>query len=244
MLPELAELSAMLDEQSPLTPDGSLSDVITQLVATAAGRNLAVRKPGGDGRCAAKHRLTRVAAAPTVGQAVACSPSQRYGHLIPRALRAPVIFAIRQNGRVALQRMDNIGIVVESLDAAISFFAELGLELEGRAMIEGDWSGRVTGLRDQRVEIAMMRTPHGHGRIELSRGLAPPVVADHRNAPVNALGYLRVMFAVDDLDDTLARLRRHGAQLVDEVVQYEDVHRLCYVRGPEGILIGLAERIG
>jgi catechol 2,3-dioxygenase-like lactoylglutathione lyase family enzyme len=145
---------------------------------------------------------------------------------------------------VALQRIDNVGIVVESLDAAISFFAELGLELEGRAMIEGDWSGRVTGLRDQRVEIAMMRTPDGHGRIELSRFLAPPVVADHRDAPVNALGYLRVMFAVDDLDDTLARLRGHGAQLVDEVVQYEDVYRLCYVRGPEGILIGLAEQIG
>jgi catechol 2,3-dioxygenase-like lactoylglutathione lyase family enzyme len=124
-----------------------------------------------------------------------------------------VIFAIRKTGRVALQRMDNVGIVVESLDAAISFFAELGLELEGRAMIEGDWSGRVTGLRDQRVEIAMMRMPDGHGRIELSRFLAPPVVADHRNAPVNALGYLRVMFAVDDLDDTLARLRKHGAQL-------------------------------
>ena len=147
-------------------------------------------------------------------------------------------------GRVALQRMDNVGIVVESLDAAISFFAELGLELEGRAMIEGDWSGRVTGLRDQRVEIAMMRTPDGHGRIELSRFLAPPVVADHRNAPVNALGYLRVMFAVDDLDDTLARLRRHGAQLVDEVVRYEDTYRLCFIRGPEGILIGLAEQIG
>jgi catechol 2,3-dioxygenase-like lactoylglutathione lyase family enzyme len=155
-----------------------------------------------------------------------------------------VILAIPQNGRVAVQRMDNVGIVVESLDAAISFFAELGLELEGRAMIDGDWSGRVTGLRDQRVEIAMMRTPDGHGRIELSRFLAPPVVADHRNAPVNALGYLRVMFAVDDLDDTLARLQRHGAQLVDEVVQYEDVYRLCYVRGPEGILIGLAEQIG
>ncbi len=140
--------------------------------------------------------------------------------------------------------MDNVGIVVESLDAAIEFFAELGLELEGRTMIEGDWSGRVTGLRDQRVEIAMMRTPDGHSRIELSRFLEPPVVADHRNAPVNALGYLRVMFAVDDLDDALARLRDHGAQLVDEVVQYEDVYRLCYVRGPEGILIGLAEQIG
>jgi catechol 2,3-dioxygenase-like lactoylglutathione lyase family enzyme len=156
----------------------------------------------------------------------------------------PGPFGIHKNGRMALQRMDNVGIVVESLDAAVSFFAELGLELEGRAMIEGDWSGRVTGLRDQRVEIAMMRMPDGHGRIELSRFLAPPVVADHRNAPVNALGYLRVMFAVDDIDDTLARLRRHGAQLVDEVVQYEDVYRLCYVRGPEGILIGLAERIG
>ena len=144
---------------------------------------------------------------------------------------------------MTLQRMENVGIVVEALDTAISFFAELGLELEGRAMIEGDWSGRVTGLRDQRVEIAMMRMPDGHGGIELSRFLTPLVVADHRNAPVNALGYLRVMFAVDDLDDTLARLQKHGAQLVDEVVQYEDMYRLCYVRGPEGILIGLAERI-
>jgi catechol 2,3-dioxygenase-like lactoylglutathione lyase family enzyme len=139
--------------------------------------------------------------------------------------------------------MDNVGIVVESLVAAVAFFAELGLELEGRATIDGEWSGRVTGLRDQRVEIAMMRTPDGHGRIELSRFLAPAVVADHRSAPVNALGYLRVMFAVDDLDDTLARLSRHGAQVVDEVVRYEDVYRLCYVRGPEGILIGLAEQI-
>jgi len=140
--------------------------------------------------------------------------------------------------------MDNVGIVVESLDAAVAFFAELGLELEGRAMIEGDWSGRVTGLRDQRVETAMMRMPDGHGRIELSRFLAPPVVADHRNAPVNALGYLRVMFAVDDIDDTLARLVEHGAQLVsDDVVQYEDAYRLCYIRGPEGILIGLAQEL-
>jgi catechol 2,3-dioxygenase-like lactoylglutathione lyase family enzyme len=155
-----------------------------------------------------------------------------------------VIFGIRENGRVAVQRMDNVGIVVDDLPAAIAFFRELGLELEGRAMIEGDWSGRVTGLRDQRVETAMMRTPDGHGRIELSRFLTPPVVADHRNAPVNALGYLRVMFAVDDLDDTLARLRKHGAQLVDEVVRYEDVYRLCYIRGPEGLLIGLAEQIG
>ena len=140
--------------------------------------------------------------------------------------------------------MDNVGVVVDDLPAAIAFFRELGLELEGRAMIEGEWSGRVTGLRDQRVEVAMMRTPDGHSRLELSRFLAPPVVADHRNAPVNALGYLRVMFAVDDLDDTLARLRKHGAQLVDEVVRYEDVYRLCYIRGPEGLLIGLAEQIG
>ena len=139
--------------------------------------------------------------------------------------------------------MDNVGIVVESLDAAISFFAELGLELEGRATIEGAWAGRVTGLGDQRVEIAMMRTPDGHSRLELSRFLTPPPVADHRNAPVNALGYLRVMFAVEDIDDTLARLRKRGAQLVGDVVQYEDVYRLCYIRGPEGILIGLAEQI-
>ena len=145
---------------------------------------------------------------------------------------------------MTLQRMDNVGIVVESLDAAISFFSELGLELEGRGTIEGEWAGRVTGLGDQRVEIAMMRTPDGHGRLELSRFLTPPAVADHRNAPVNALGYLRVMFAVDDIDDTLARLRKRGAQLVGEVVQYEDVYRLCYIRGPEGLLIGLAEQIG
>jgi len=144
---------------------------------------------------------------------------------------------------MTLQRMDNVGIVVESLDAAISFFAELGLELEGRAMVEGEWAGRVTGLRDQRVEIAMMVTPDGHSRLELSRFLAPPVLTDHRNAPVNALGYLRVMFAVDDIDDTLTRLRKHGAQLVGEVVQYEDTYRLCYIRGPEGLLIGLAEQL-
>jgi catechol 2,3-dioxygenase-like lactoylglutathione lyase family enzyme len=140
--------------------------------------------------------------------------------------------------------MDNVGIVVEDLAATIEFFRELGLELEGRAMVEGEWAGRVTGMGDQRVEIAMMRTPDGHSRLELSRFLAPPVVADHRNAPVNALGYLRVMFAVDDIDDTLARLRKRGAQLVGEVVQYEDVYRLCYIRGPDGLLIGLAEQIG
>jgi catechol 2,3-dioxygenase-like lactoylglutathione lyase family enzyme len=140
--------------------------------------------------------------------------------------------------------MDNVGIVVESLDAAIAFFAELGLELEGRATIEGDWAEGVTGLRDMRVEIAMMRTPDGHSRLELSRFLTPPPVADHRNAPVNALGYLRIMFAVEDIDDTLARLRSHGAELVGELAQYEETYRLCYVRGPEGILIGLAEQIG
>ena len=146
---------------------------------------------------------------------------------------------------MALKRMDNLGIVVEDLDATIEFFRELGLELEGRATIEGEWAGRVTGLGDQRVEIAMMRTPDGHSRLELSRFLAPPVVADHRNAPVNALGYLRVMFAVDDLDETLARLCKHGAELVSsEVVQYEDVYRLCYIRGPEGLLIGLAQELG
>src|SRR5574339_29039 len=145
---------------------------------------------------------------------------------------------------MTIKRMDNVGIVVESLDTAISFFTELGLKLEGRATVEGEWAGRVTGLATQRVEIAMMVTPDGHSRLELSRFLTPPVVADHRNAPVNALGYLRVMFAVEDLDDTLARLGQRGAQLVDEVVQYEDAYRLCYIRGPEGILIGLAEELG
>jgi catechol 2,3-dioxygenase-like lactoylglutathione lyase family enzyme len=141
-------------------------------------------------------------------------------------------------------RLDNVGIVVEDLAPAIEFFRELGLELEGRGLVEGEWAGRVTGLGDQRVEIAMMRTPDGHGQLELSRFLTPQVVADHRNAPVNALGYLRVMFAVDDLDDTLDRLAKHGAQLVsNDVVQYENAYRLCYVRGPEGILIGLAQEL-
>jgi catechol 2,3-dioxygenase-like lactoylglutathione lyase family enzyme len=160
---------------------------------------------------------------------------------------------ITQGGIImAVTRMDNVGIVVADLDAAIEFFTELGLQLEGRAPIQGEWADGVTGLRGMRVEIAMMRTPDGHGRLELSRFLAPAVVADHRRAPVNALGYLRVMFAVDDLDDTLARLLRiggrgvggGGATLVGEVVQFEDMYRLCYIRGPEGILIGLAEQIG
>ncbi len=145
---------------------------------------------------------------------------------------------------MTIKRMDNVGIVVESLDTAISFFTELGLKLEGRATVEGEWAGRVTGLGSQRVEIAMMVTPDGHSRLEISRFLTPPVVADHRNAPVNALGYLRVMFTVDDIDETLARLSKCGAQLVGEVVQYEDSYRLCYIRGPEGLLIGLAEQLG
>ncbi len=144
---------------------------------------------------------------------------------------------------MALKRMDNVGIVVDDLAGTIDFFQELGLELEGRATIEGEWAGQVTGLGDQRVEIAMMRTPDGHGRLELSRFLKPPVVADHRNAPVNALGYLRVMFAVDDIDETLDRLSKRGAHLVGEVVQYKDAYRLCYIRGPEGLLIGLAQEL-
>ena len=144
---------------------------------------------------------------------------------------------------MTVKRMDNVGIVVEDLMAAIDFFRELGLELEGRGMVEGEWAGRVTGLGDQSVEIAMMRTPDGHSRLELSRFLKPATVADHRNAPVNSLGYLRVMFAVDDVDETVARLSKRGAQLVGEVVQYKDAYRLCYIRGPEGILIGLAQEV-
>jgi catechol 2,3-dioxygenase-like lactoylglutathione lyase family enzyme len=142
-----------------------------------------------------------------------------------------------------LLRMDNVGIVVESLDETISFFTELGLTLEGRAMVEGEWAGRVTGLGPQRVEIAMMVTPDGHSRLEISRFLTPPAVSDHRNSPVNAFGYLRVMFTVEDIDEMLIRLRKRGAQLVGEVVQYEDLYRLCYIRGPEGLLIGIAEEL-
>jgi catechol 2,3-dioxygenase-like lactoylglutathione lyase family enzyme len=145
---------------------------------------------------------------------------------------------------MTVKRMDNVGIVVEDIDAAIAFFTELGLELEGRAPVEGKWAYGVTGLRNMRVEIAMMRTPDGHSRLELSRFLAPRVFADHRSAPVNALGYLRVMFAVEDIDDTLARLTKRGAKLVGEVSRYEDMYRLCYIRGPEGILIGLGQQLG
>ena len=144
---------------------------------------------------------------------------------------------------MSVKRIDNVGMVVEDITAAIEFFTELGLELEGRATIEGEWAGRVTGLGAQHVEIAMMRTPDGHSRLELSRFLAPAVIADHRNAPVNALGYLRVMFTVHDIDETLARLRKCGAELVGEVVQYQDTYRLCYIRGPEKILIGLAQEL-
>src|SRR3954462_15276627 len=144
---------------------------------------------------------------------------------------------------MAVKRLDNIGIVVDDLELTIDFFLELGLQLEGRGTIEGEWAGRVTGLGDQRVEIAMLRTPDGHGRLELSRFLPPPAVADHRTAPVNALGYLRVMFTVDDIDETLERLRKRGAQLVGEVVQYKDAYRLYYIRGPEGLLIGLAQEL-
>jgi predicted enzyme related to lactoylglutathione lyase len=143
-----------------------------------------------------------------------------------------------------LKRMDNVSIVVESLDNAIAFFSEIGLNLEGRAMIEGEWAGRVTGVTDQRVEIAMMVTPDGHSRLELSQFLAPGIIADHRTAPVNSLGYLRVMFTVEDVDEMVTRLSKHGAQLVGEVVQYEQSYRLCYIRGVEGLLIGLAEELG
>lgn len=143
-----------------------------------------------------------------------------------------------------LLRMDNVSIVVESLDNAISFFTEIGLKLEGRTVIEGEWAGRVTGLGDQCVEIAMMVTPDGHSRLELSKFITPPIASDHRTAPVNALGYLRVMFAVENLDELVSRLTAMGAQLVGEIVQYENSYRLCYIRGTEGILVGLAEEIG
>jgi len=143
-----------------------------------------------------------------------------------------------------LKRMDNVGIVVESLDVAIEFFSALGLQLEGRGDIKGEWAGRVTGLGDQHVEVAMMVTPDGHSRLELSRFIFPEIVADNRNAPVNALGYLRAMFTVVDIDDTVTRLSKLGGELVGEIVQYENAYRLCYMRGPEGILIGLAEELG
>lgn len=142
-----------------------------------------------------------------------------------------------------LVRMDNVGIVVESLDNAIAFFTELGLTLEGRGKVEGEWAGRVTGLGSQIVEIAMMVSPDGHSRLEISKFLTPPTISDHRRAPVNALGYLRIMFTVKDIDETVSRLSRHGAQLVGEVVKYENSYKLCYIRGVEGLLIGLAEEL-
>ncbi len=144
---------------------------------------------------------------------------------------------------MSVKRMDNVGIVVEDLDASIEFFIELGLALEGRMRVDGEWAGRVTGVRDQRVEIAMMQTPDGHSRLELSRFDAPAIASDHRTAPVNSLGYLRVMFAVDDINDTLVRLSKLGATVVDEVVDYQNIYRLCYIRGPEGLLIGLAQQL-
>lgn len=153
-------------------------------------------------------------------------------------------FIKHQGDIMKVKRMDNVGIVVKDIDAAIEFFTELGLTLEGRMPIDAEWAGRVTGVRGQRVEIAMMRTPDGHSRIELTRFDAPAIASDHRTAPVNSLGYMRVMFTVEDIDDTLARLSKHGATLVDEVVNYENIYRLCYIRGPEGILIGLAQQLG
>src|SRR6266566_8445187 len=217
-----------------------------------------IRSPAEAGRASSpttRHRTS--SRSPTARHTRTASSTSPTGHRDderdwPRLMRTPkplrrvpgVPTTEEKRDRMTVRRMDNVGIVVDDLPATIAFFRELGLELEGQATIEGEWAGRVTGLGDQRVEIAMMRTPDGHSRLELSRFLTPPVVADHRNAPVNALGYLRVMFAVDHIDDTLARLRKHGAQLVGEVVQYENVYRLCYVRGPEGILIGLAEQIG
>ena len=161
----------------------------------------------------------------------------------PKMEAAPT--SVRHKGdTMKVKRMDNVGIVVKDIDAAIEFFTELGLTLEGRMPIDGEWAGRVTGVRGQRVEIAMMRTPDGHSRIELSRFDAPAIESDHRTAPVNSLGYQRVMFTVEDIDDTLARLSKLGATLVDEVVNYENLYRLCYIRGPEGILIGLAQQFG
>jgi catechol 2,3-dioxygenase-like lactoylglutathione lyase family enzyme len=139
--------------------------------------------------------------------------------------------------------MDNVGIVVDDLKAATAFFVELGLELEGEATVEGQWVDRVVGLDGVRCDIAMLRTPDGHGRLELSKVHTPPATTAQPNAPVNTLGYLRVMFAVDDIDAVVASLRAHGAELVGEVVQYEDKYRLCYVRGPEGIVIALAEQL-
>lgn len=162
----------------------------------------------------------------------------------PAAEPAPPMSVTKMKSKKSkVLRMDNISIVVESLDEAISFFTELGLELLGRGMVSGEWAGRVTGLRNQQVEIAMMVTPDGHSRLELSRFITPAIVADHRTAPVNTLGYLRAMFTVSNIDETLERLQKHGAELVGEVVQYQTSYRLCYIRGPEGLLIGLAEEL-
>lgn len=148
-----------------------------------------------------------------------------------------------KSGRSKLIEMNNMGIVVEDLDSAIAFFSEIGLTLEGRTTVEGEWAGRVTGLGNQTVEVAMMVTPDGHGRLEISKFITPKIVSDHRCAPVNALGYLRIMFRVDNIDELVSRLLSKGAELVGEIVQYEDAYRLCYMRGPDGLLIGLAEQL-
>jgi catechol 2,3-dioxygenase-like lactoylglutathione lyase family enzyme len=143
---------------------------------------------------------------------------------------------------MTLQRMDNVLIVVDDLEAAKAFFTELGMELDGETQVEGPWVDSVVGLDGVRADIAMMRTPDGHGRVELSKFHTPPAVrAEPESAPSNALGIRRIMFAVDDIDDVVARLRKHGAELVGEIAQHEDIYRLCFVRGPEGIIIGLAE---
>ena len=142
-----------------------------------------------------------------------------------------------------LIEMNNMGIVVENLDNAISFFSEIGLKIEGRGMVEGTWAGRVTGLENQSVEVVMMVTPDGHSRLEISRFLTPTTISDHRTAPVNSLGYLRIMFRVDNIDELVPRLINNGAELVGEIVQYENIYKLCYIRGTEGLLIGLAEQL-
>ena len=142
-----------------------------------------------------------------------------------------------------LLEMNNIGVVVENLDNAIFFFSEIGLKLEGRTTIKDEWAGRVTGLGDQNVEVAMMVTPDGHSRLEISKFINPTTISDHRNAPVNSLGYLRIMFRVDNIDELVSRLIENGSELVGEMVQYENSYRLCYIRGTEGLLIGLAEQL-
>jgi catechol 2,3-dioxygenase-like lactoylglutathione lyase family enzyme len=159
----------------------------------------------------------------------------------PRGARRLTLFS----AAMTIQRMDNVLIVVEDLEAAKAFFAELGMELEGQTQVEGPWVDGTVGLKDVRADIAMMRTPDGQNRVELTRFHNPPAVrAEPEDAPANALGIRRIMFTVDDVDDVVGRLRGHGAELLDEIVQYEDMYRLCFLRGPEGIIIGVAEELG